>query len=165
MPSLVRALYDDNSQLLDYLRNNQEVSFANSVESILPKVLLLAAASHLESELQGLILDYFREVTGNRMCAVSFVEKKAVVRQFHTYFSWDAGNANSFFALFGTDFKTTMTALLQTDNDLAVAVKNFVGIGSLRNQLVHQNYAAFTMESTAEEIWRMYESALKWVAP
>lgn len=163
MLSLVRAIYDDNSQLLEYLRARQEVSFANSVENILPKVLLLAAASHLEYELQSLILDYFREITDNRACAVSFVEKKAVLRQYHTYFQWDTGNANSFFALFGNDFKVAMAALLQTDGDLAASVRDFVAIGSLRNQLVHQNYAAFLMENTTEEIWRMYESALSFI--
>lgn len=163
MLDLVRAIYDDNSQLLEYLRENREVSFANSVESILPKVLLLATASHLEHELQNLILDYFRDVTGNSDCAVSFVERKAVTRQYHTYFSWESGNANSFFALFGANFKSMMTEMLRTDDGLADAVKSFVTIGSLRNQLVHQNYAAFTMENTAEEIWRMYESALRFI--
>jgi RiboL-PSP-HEPN len=163
MQPLVRAIYDDNSQLLTYLRTNQQLSFANSVENILPKVLLLATASHLEFELQKLILDYFREITNNRDHAVAFVEKKAVARQFHTYFSWDAGNANSFFALFGNDFKIAMAELCQTDGDFAAAVKNFVAVGSLRNKLVHQNYAAFTMENTADEIWRMYESALRFI--
>ena len=163
MLPLVRAIYDDNSQLLAYLRTNQELSFANSLENILPKVMLLATASHLEVALQELILEYFREITDNRDCAVAFVEKKAVLRQFHTYFSWDSGNANSFFALFGNDFKVAMTALQQADSDFAVAVKDFVAIGSLRNRLVHQNYAAFTMESTADEIWRMYESALRFI--
>lgn len=163
MLPLVRAIYEDNRQLLEYLQENQEVSFANSVENILPKVLLLATASHLEHELQNLILEYFREITGNQECAVSFVERKAVTRQYHTYFQWDTGNANAFFALFGDDFKSTVRGLLKADEELAAAVRDFVSIGSLRNQLVHQNYAMFIMENTAEEIMRMYESALKFV--
>src|SRR5260370_4016942 len=161
MHPLVRAIYDDNSQLLAYLRSKQELSFANSVQNILPKVLLLATASHLEFELQNLILQYFREITDNRGHAVSFVEKKAILRQYHTLFSWDTGNANSFFALFGSDFKVAMTSLSQTDAEFDRSVKDFVVIGALRNKLVHQNYAAFTMENTADEIWRLYESALE----
>ncbi len=163
MLPLVRAIYEDNRRLLAYLRTNQELSFANSVENILPKVLLLATASHLEFALQNLILDYFREVTDNRGHAVSFIEKKAVLRQFHTYFSWDTSNANSFFALFGNDFKVAMTALSLKVSEFAAAVKGFVAIGLLRNKLVHQNYAAFTMENTGDEIWRMYESALRFI--
>jgi hypothetical protein len=163
MLALVRAIYDDHSQLLEYLRAKQEPSFANSLENTLPKVLLLASASHLEHEMQGLILDYFRDVTGNREPAVFFVQKKAVLRQYHTYFAWDSGNANAFFALFGDEFKSSMSGLLRTDDKLASAVRDFVTLGSLRNQLVHQNYAAFTMQNTAEEIWVMYENALKFV--
>ena len=163
MLPLVRAIYEDNSQLLEYLRDSQEVSFANSVENILPKVLLLATASHLEHELQNLILEYFREITGNQECAVSFVERKAVARQYHTYFQWEAGNANAFFALFGDGFKSTGRELLKTDEELAASVRDFVSIGSLRNQLVHQNYAAFIMENTTEEIMHMYESALRFI--
>ena len=163
MLPLVRAIYQDNSQLLAYLQENQELSFANSVENILPKVLLLATASHLEHELQNLILEYFREITGNKECAVSFVERKAVTRQYHTYFQWESGNANAFFALFGDEFKSTVRELLTVDEELAAAIRDFVSIGALRNQLVHQNYAAFIMESTAEEIMRMYESALRFI--
>lgn len=163
MSSVVSAIYQDHSQLLDYLRANQELSFANAIESTLPKVLLLASASNLEFELQELIMDFFREVTDNHARAVSFVQRKAIVRQFHTYFAWDSGNANHFFALFGDDFRSTMIAQMKTDAELAQSAKDFVLLGSLRNQLVHQNYAAFTMEKTAEEIWNLYESALNFI--
>jgi hypothetical protein len=164
MLPVVHTVYNDHIQILEYLRAQGELSFANSVESALPKVLLLASASHLEHELQALVLDYFREVTNHRDCAVLFVKNKAVSRQYHTYFDWDRGNASKFFALFGENFKAAMGALLKDDSELAQAIKDFVNLGSLRNQLVHQNYASFTMESTADEIWKMYESALKFIA-
>lgn len=163
MLPLVQAIYEDNSQLLAYLQENRELSFANSVENILPKVLLLAIASHLEYEVQSLILEYFREVTGNQACAMSFVERKAIARQYHTYFQWESGNANAFFALFGDEFKSIVRELLRSDEELAAAIKDFVPIGALRNQLVHQNYAAFIMENTAEEIMHMYQNALIFV--
>lgn len=143
MLTLVRAIYDEHRQLLEYLRAKNERSFANSLASTLPKVLLLASTSHLEQEMQELILDYFRDVISNRECAIFFVQRKAVVRQFHTYCDWDSGNANKFFSLFGDKFKTSMSALLRTDDMLASAVRDFVALGSLRNQLVHQNYVAF----------------------
>lgn len=163
MSSVVRAIYGDHSELLKYLRAKQEVSFANSIESTLPKVLLLASASHLEYELQESIMNYFREVIGERVHAVSFVQRRAVSYQYHTYFDWTAGNANKFFSLFGDDFKSMMNERLRADVELAQSVKDFVLLGALRNQLVHQNYASFTMENTAEELWGMYESALKFI--
>lgn len=160
---LVTALYQDHIELLTYLRSNDQISFSNTIEGVLPKVLLLAAASHLEMEMQELIMDYFNEITDQRKPAVSFVQRKAVSRQYHTYFQWDSGNANAFFALFGDDFKAAMNERIRKDVSFAQPVKDFVQLGSLRNQLVHQNYASFTLEKTADEIWDLYESACKFI--
>jgi hypothetical protein len=159
----VRALYDDYISVLGYLRDQKEISYANAIGSSFPKVLLLASASHLEHELQELITEYFREVTGNHEYAVSFVRKKAISRQYHTYFAWDSGNANQFLSLFGDNFKLVVSSLLREDAELAQAIRDFVNLGALRNRLVHQNYATFTMENTTEEIWQMYENALKFI--
>lgn len=160
---IVDAIYRDHGALLTYLRENNQISFLNVTEGVLPKVLLLAAASHLESEVQELIISYFSDVTGGHRPAISFVQRKAVSRQYHTYFQWESGNANSFFALFGDDFKTSMTEKIKKDSIFAQSVKDFVQLGSLRNQLVHQNYASFTLEKTADEIWGLYESACSFI--
>jgi RiboL-PSP-HEPN len=159
----VTALYRDHVELLNYLRGNDQISFSNVTEGVLPKILLLAAASHLESEIQELIMDYFNDITGRCTPAVSFVQRKAVSRQYHTYFQWESGNANAFFALFGDDFKSAANEKTRKDLTFAQSVKDFVQLGSLRNQLVHQNYASFTLEKTADEIWGLYESACKFI--
>ena len=158
---IVAALYHDHGDLMNYLRESGQISFLNVTEGVLPKVLLLAAASHLENEMQELLMDYFSEITGARKPAVSFVQRKAVSRQYHTYFQWESGNGNAFFALFGDDFKAAMNETLKKDAILSQSVKDFVQLGSLRNQLVHQNYASFTLEKTTDEIWALYESACR----
>jgi hypothetical protein len=160
---VVASLYREHRELLSYLQENGQLSFSNTTEGTLPKILLLAAASHLEKELQDLIISYFTDVTGDCKPAVSFVNRKAISRQYHTFFDWDKGNGNAFFALFGEDFKTAVNQKIRDDPALAQSVRDFVQLGSMRNQLVHQNYAAFTLEKTSEEIWNFYESACSFI--
>ena len=44
------------------------------------------------------------EISNKNELLVSFVNNKAISRQYHTYFSWKDTNANSFFGLFGDIF-------------------------------------------------------------
>jgi hypothetical protein len=160
---LVQRLYDDHRLLLQYLNERDEPSFVSALEGTLPKVLLLAAASHLEHRIQEILIDYFRVLTGECAGAVAFVHNKAVSRQYHTYFDWDRRNANRFFALFGPDFRQEMERRCREDAALAGAIAAFMEIGSLRNQLVHQNYAVLTLGKTSQELWDLYVRALEFV--
>ena len=53
---------------------------------------------------------------------------------------------------------------MRADEKLARSVSDFCEIGDLRNQLVHQNYAAFVMTKTADEVHALYLSALHFMA-
>lgn len=160
---LVRRLYDDHAGLLAYLTSRGEISFATAIESSFPKVVLLAAASDLETRVTDALIDYFTRVTGSTRAAVSFVRNKAIARQYHTYFDWRGRSANQFFGLFGDEFKTKMKATMRLDGNLSEAISAFCEVGDLRNQLVHENYAAFTVEKTADEVHALYEKALVFV--
>jgi hypothetical protein len=160
---LVERLMVDHTSLMEFLREGQEISFLTTVESSLPKVVLLASASDLEESMQKVLVDYFHGVTKSSDFAVSFVQNKAVKRQYHTYFDWERRSANKFFALFGARFKTKVKIASAEDVALAEAIASFCEIGDLRNQLVHQNYAAFTVEKTAAEVFQLYQSALYFV--
>lgn len=160
---LIKRTIDDHSELIDFLRTNNEVSFLSTVEQSLPKVILLAAASDLEARTQKIILDYFARSTGNRSAAVQFVANKAVNRQFHTYFDWTKRTANQFFGLFGKHFKERALAECAADERLKESISYFCEVGNLRNQLVHSNYASFSLNLTAAEVFDMYEEALYFV--
>lgn len=160
---LIKRLMDDHGALMEYLRVQGEISFLSAVESSLPKVVLLAAASDLEQQVQSAILGYYTRETRSSEFAVSFVHNKAVSRQYHTYFDWPNRSANKFFALFGERFKAKARAQIRADERLADAVKAFCELGDLRNQLVHENYASFIMEKTASEVHSMYRTALYFV--
>ncbi len=159
MTGLIDSLKADHDALKAVLLAS-EPSLVSSTEGTMAKVLLLASASHLEQLTQEVILDYFEEVTGGRAAAVEFVRNKAIVRQYHTLFAWDKTNANQFFSLFGKDFKRVVEQVVKADGELDTCIRAFLEIGSLRNQLVHQNYAAFTLLKTADEIVDLYGKAM-----
>jgi hypothetical protein len=47
--------------------------------------------------------------------------------------------------------------------ELQSSVRAFLEIGNERNRLVHQDYATFQIEKTLDEIYILYQSALKFV--
>ncbi len=163
MAGLIDSLKYDHDAIVQFLREQGQPSFVIAMESTASKVLLLAGASHLEQELQQVLSDFYQEVTDGNPRAVEFVRNKAMNRQFHTYFNWDTNNANRFFAFFGSEFKNLVSQLLIRDVEFESSVRSFVQLGSLRNQLVHQNYAAFTLDKTADEVFELYQSAYKFV--
>lgn len=97
------------------------------------------------------------------MLVENFVRNKAIARQYHTWFNWDENNANHFFALFGSEFRTTMSDRVKESDDLRVAVRAFLEFGNDRNRSVHQDYATFPLEKTLEEICSLYRKALPFV--
>jgi hypothetical protein len=157
-PSVVADLKAEHDALMGHLLEN-EPSLAVSTGQILSKSLLLAGASELEVDITRIILEFFEEVASGNTTALGFVEHKAMQRQFHTLFGWDGTNANSFFALFGPEFKQYAVEIVRNDQELSGAIVGFLRLGSLRNQLVHGNFAAFSLSQTADEIYGLYETA------
>jgi hypothetical protein len=161
--TLVDILYQENLAIAEYLVSQGELSFANTLGSAIPKVVLLAAASHLETEVCAHINHFYSRVTGDHPEATSFVKNKAISRQYHTYFNWKDGNANGFFGLFGEEALANFKAHIKGDPAFAAAVKSFCTLGDLRNQLVHGNYASFVLNKTAEEVFTLYQDATLFV--
>ena len=141
---------------VDALLLDTEPSLAISVSAMLEKALVLACASELEAITTNVLLDYFSEAFGGDGRPVNFVESKALKRQYHALFDWDAKNANKFFSHFGAEFKQSVRAQISADHDLQVAEMAFLRLGSLRNVLVHSDLAARTLELTADEILELY---------
>lgn len=162
MPSpIIDRLYEDNKLLLSKLLSDGEISLANTIDDIFRKTLLLAAASYFEYTICGVILDYVSERASADAAVIALTKIKAIDRQYHTYFDWNATNANSFFGHFGEKYKQYAKGRVEQDAALKESIRAFLEIGSLRNQLVHQNYATFPLEKTADEIYMLYTVALK----
>jgi len=136
--------------------------FGAQVTDHFRKTLLLASASYFEDHICNSVAEFVSE-HAKSVLIENFVRNKAIARQYHTWFSWDAKNANQFFGLFGTDFRTAMTEQVKAKPELRMAIEAFLELGNERNALVHQNYATSPMEKTLEEVYALYRSALLFV--
>lgn len=140
MPTIIDSLYEENRSLLDYLNKAGEVSLVTVVSESFRKSLALSVASYFETLIQDGIVSVVEQCSGGADAVLEFVKNKAIERQYHTYFDWDRSNANRFFGLFGSGFKEYMNKKVQASEQLAASIKAFVELGSIRNQLVHQNF-------------------------
>jgi hypothetical protein len=161
--SVIDRIYQEHNKLREYLSAVKEPSFLADADTQFRKVLLLAAASYFEGRLRSSLIDYFTEKAQNDQQTMAFLKAKGIERQYHTYFKWDGANANQFFGLFGTGYKDFMVQRIRNDATLGDAVKAFIELGALRNDLVHRDFATFPLEKTVDEIYALYERALLFV--
>lgn len=158
---MIKKLFKDISCLIDFLQKKEEISLQNFSEDNLKKVLLLASASYFETQIQQIVEEFANKSSNNNDALVNFLKNKAINRQYHTYFSWDANNANTFLRLFGESFKENFNS--NKDSKLENSIKAFLEIGRERNRLVHQNFANYTIEKTSKEIFDLHNSAIFFV--
>jgi hypothetical protein len=162
-PTPIDRLYSEVSSVIHILKEQAEISLEISADENLRKALLLAAASHFENRICGMVLDFVREKAGGSVIVEQFVRNKAIARQYHTWFEWKDNNANKFFGLFGSEFLRFMKELVQQSDGLRDSIKAFMEIGNTRNRLIHQDYATFPLDKTMEEIFQLYQKALLFV--
>jgi hypothetical protein len=148
-------MYEDHRSVLSYLEDQQQASHHATLQTTLPKVLLLAAASEFEERVCNVLRDHVSAHTlDNKL--LDLIEQKAIRRQYHTLFDWDSRNAGKFWSLFGQDFKSGMKKYCAQDSKLTSHISAFMEIGSLRNHMVHNNYASFVLEKTLDEVHELY---------
>jgi RiboL-PSP-HEPN len=157
--TIVDRIFGDYGSVVAALAENGDLSLLNSVEENYRKSLLLTAASYFEQRVVEHVVEYARERGGKDELIPRFIENKAAKRQFHTWFAWDSNNANAFFGLFGEDFRNYVTGYIKGVDGFDACISAFLEIGRERNRLVHQNYGAFALEKTAEELYVLYKSA------
>jgi len=157
--TIIDKIYADYLDLFNYLENNKEISLRNDADNNFKKVLVISAASYFEHEVTQILLRFISKYSNNNLQIYSFTKRKAIDRQYHSYFDWDAKNANKFFSLFGDDFKGIIEKDLKSNEKLEKSIKDFIRIGSTRNELAHDNFANFTLDMTSKDIYELYNSA------
>lgn len=157
----INKLYDDFESLKNYLLENKELDYLNIVEKQFTKNLIISSASFIESRMQN-ILTIFVESTSNHQLITSFFKNKAIARQYHTYFDWSSKNANNFLGLFGTDFRDITKVKIKEQN-IENNIKDFLELGKIRNELVHQNFTLYTTDKTIQEIIELFNSAYRFL--
>jgi len=159
MSTLIDHLHADTSQLLKHLTEKGELSLHSFANENLRKVMLLSAASWFETRISAAILE-FSEIHSNGHPGIqSLIKKKAVDRQYHTYFDWKTKKPGPFYGLFGDVCGDCMKMEINADPKLKDGIAAFLELGSLRNELVHKNFAAFPFEKTAEEVHALYQKS------
>jgi hypothetical protein len=161
--SVVDRLHGEMEDLISVLDAAGEISLRSTADDNFRKALLLAAASYFEHRMTEAVMGFIRECSLGNPLVEAFVHNKAVSRQYHTWFEWDEKNANRFYGLFGKAFRDHMKDRVRKNEELESSVEAFMEIGRERNRLVHQDFGTFSMEKTAQEIFRLYRRALPFV--
>lgn len=157
--TVVDRCWREFAEVAEMLQEAGELSLYNTMNDLFRKILLLTAASHFESEMQKSVESYVLESASGDELVASLVQKKAISRQYHTWFDWSRGNANQFFSLFGRDFLEYMKSQIENGNPTPNSVRAFIEIGENRNRLVHQNFGEFQMEKSMQEVYELYSEA------
>lgn len=152
----IEELFETSESLLALLDAKREVSLRSDVENEFRKALALSAASTFESVVKRLIEGFCDQVSESSLELLSLVRAKILDRQYHTLFSWDAKNANTFFKLFGESFKDVAQRDVELDGELKKGIEAFLEVGRLRNELVHNDYATFPFDETTSEVIALY---------
>lgn len=163
MPTPIDVFYNENRNISERLANLGEISLKATFDSLFAKSLLIAVTSFFEKRIQDGIIAFVQESSQSPLVD-ELIQSKAINRQYHTYFNWEtAKNANSFFALFGSDFREFMEAEVKQNPELDSAVKAFLDLGRDRNNVVHVDFATNAAAKTFDEVYNAYQTALQFV--
>ncbi len=159
-PTVVDTIYERSLNILRYLDSQSEVTYRSDFEESFKKNLVLSISSYFEDLICQIILEYVEARTEHSETICSFF-KNRFKRQFHTFFDWDSKNANTFFSLFGEEFKKRCESRVKSDPDLDAGIKAFIELGETRNSLVHLNFASYQLPKTSEEYYLLYQTSLR----
>lgn len=163
MSTPIQKLIDNYYELYDLLVKQGEISQSIQVNEHYRKILLLSCASYYEKQITQIIKDFVMLKTEDERI-ISFVNNKAINRQYHTYFQWDqANNINQFLGLFGAEFKKTISEEIKSSDELSKQISSFLEIGAERNKMVHQNFLEYQLEKTFDEIVKLHKEALNFI--
>jgi hypothetical protein len=160
--SSIEAFKIEYNELVEFFQENGQPSFQIAINNSYRKTLILSVASFFESEIMGIILNYARFCSNNDIKLISFIDTKALARQYHALFDWDSRNCNKFFKWFGESAKESAKEQIK-QKQLEQSMQDFLNIGSERNRLVHQNLIEIVLNDTFEEIYSKYRSACLFV--
>jgi hypothetical protein len=161
--TIIDSLYKEFTDLLYFLDQSKEISLRSTVDATFKKTLALSAASYFEDEIRTILTRFVDEKSNSNALLNSFVRNKAIARQYHSFFDWRGNNANTFFSLFGDEFKRSAIEDIKSDSDLSQAIKDFLDLGNTRNELAHLNFANIDLDKTAEEVYRQFKRASKFI--
>lgn len=170
--TIINSLYRETDDIISQLNETGEISLSSDAKRQFTKIFVLSAASYFEDRIQKMLISFAAKHSNNNKYLISFLKKKAINLQYHTYFDWGkkndpenpGKNANAFFSLFGPEFKESISRAISKEEDIQYSIKCFIEIGHIRNILVHSNFASYnSLSKTLDEFYKLYEEAEKFV--
>lgn len=151
--------YEEDVQLLnEILPTKPELaSFKISYENFFIRKFIIVCANSFELHL---VRNLSETLCKDKTLLSNFIKKQALERKYHQLFSWERNNANSFFALFGEEFKTTISEKIKINDDLEQGQGAFLLLGRTRNQIVHQGFDYVKIEFDVENTWNYFLQAI-----
>lgn len=157
--TVVDRIFKDCQSAGEILTSANETSLKISFDDHNRKTILLSAASHFEARLSHIVEEFADEASAGNPLVNSLVKEKVITRQYHTWFDWNANNANRFFSMFGKAFKEHMEQRIRDDDNLQAAVIAFIELGRERNRLVHSDFGSHLINKTSDEVFDLYQTA------
>lgn len=157
----VESLFEDYQGLVSDL-STQSPSGLAALNRSYHKVLLVAAASSLEDRVKLITESIFQRHGRDELG--HFVSSRVLVRGYHGLFDWKAEKAQPYFASFGDDCGKDFKATLQSDDNLRSEHDSFMKLGNLRNLVVHNDYANYSINITPDEVMTSYRKAILFTA-
>jgi arsenate reductase-like glutaredoxin family protein len=161
MKTVINVLIERHNRIRNFLEEKGELSLKIDSDDEFRKVLVLSISSYFESEITNALLNLARSTGSEEI--VSLIKAKAISRQYHSLFAWEAKNINHFLKLLGDSFKEAVSTEISKNNRLGEGARAFLELGRKRNELVHENFASFPIEWTTEEIAKYYQVAFEFV--
>ena len=157
--TVVQVRVDEHRSLLAFLREQGQVSMANDVENDFKKVLVVSAASFFEKRIVDALHAFASKAHDSRMAEI-MVSTAFKREKYSSMFQWTANNVNSFLALFGREFKASVSEEIGKDPQLMTGMRAFLQLGEHRNRLVHNDFADLTVgDKTVDEVFAAYVEA------
>lgn len=163
MKNEVEAFYNRQLELINYLTESSNISFAQDAREMLQKNLPLAAASYFEHRITNILEEFVNKKSNKCNELINLFNQKAIKRQYHTFFDWEKNNTNKFLSLFGEDFKNNVSKKISNSDMLSKSSRDFLSIGNMRNLIIHNNYSKYNTDQTTEEIFELFNSADKYI--
>jgi len=93
MTTIIDILIERHEKISAFFKTHNEISLMADTDDEFRKVLVLSVASFFEKQITDAVARL--AVSTNSERVESLIRKKAISRQYHTYFSWTGNNANS----------------------------------------------------------------------
>lgn len=163
-PAVIADTYNSCTVELRELAYRDGLSSYVTLSELLTKSLLLTCASYYEAEIVDLVRGVVR-MGAHRSDVCVWLNRVAVEGQFFRWFNFrgDTRNTNNFLSTFGSDFKSNMRELIDRSERRKYSETCFLELCRKRNECVHRNFVAYSLDLTIDEVYERHVSAMTFI--